>query len=464
MSMQAGAEFAGFRVVRRLGAGGMGEVYLVAHPRLPREEALKILPQELSTDESYRVRFNREADLAATLFHPNIVGVHDRGESDGKLWLSMDYVAGVDLDQLIRDRHPRGLPVADVVSVITQVAGALDHAHGKGLIHRDVKPANILLAESGADASGRVLLADFGIARRMDDDAGLTATNTAVGTVTYAAPEQLADEAVDGRTDQYALAATALTLLTGRSPFAGTTPGAVISRKMRGEVPRAAETDPRLAPLDRALATGMAPDPARRFRTCTDFARALEAEAAHLGSGPLQRATPPPYGRTPAPQPSPSQAPPTLHTPPPYGRAPTPAPYGKAPTPAPAAAHSGPPPYGSQPSFPAFGAVAAPSKQPWQAIVAAIVLILCGIFGVLLGISGFADPEIGAPVGALWIGCAIAGLVGAGLLFAKRTRTALIVATAAAVILGATCTGLIATVAVPILLWVPKPVRAWYSE
>lgn len=436
MSMQAGAEFAGFRVVRRLGAGGMGEVYLVAHPRLPREEALKILPQDLSADESYRVRFNREADLAATLFHPNIVGVHDRGEADGKLWLSMDYVAGVDLDRLIRDRHPRGLPVADVVSVITQVAAALDHAHAKGLIHRDVKPANILLAESGADASGRVLLADFGIARRMDDDAGLTATNTAVGTVTYAAPEQLADEAVDGRTDQYALAATALTLLTGRSPFAGTTPGAVISRKMRGEVPRAAEADPRLAPLDRALAAGMAADPNRRFRTCADFARALEAEARQVGSGPSHTSPP--------------------HTPPPYGPATQIRPS------APMA------PYGSQPSFPAFAAapVAAapvPSKRPWQAVVAAIVLVVASVFGLLLGFTNLSNADVGVALSVLWLVCSVAGFVGAVVLFAQRTRTALVVATAAAVILGATCTGLVATVVVPILLWAPKSVRAWFS-
>ncbi|TWS23363.1 serine/threonine protein kinase [Tsukamurella sputi] len=436
MSMQAGAEFAGFRVVRRLGAGGMGEVYLVAHPRLPREEALKILPQDLSADESYRVRFNREADLAATLFHPNIVGVHDRGESDGKLWLSMDYVAGVDLDRLIRDRHPRGLPVADVASVITQVAAALDHAHAKGLIHRDVKPANILLAESGADASGRVLLADFGIARRMDDDAGLTATNTAVGTVTYAAPEQLADEAVDGRTDQYALAATALTLLTGRSPFAGTTPGAVISRKMRGEVPRAADADPRLAPLDRALAAGMAADPNRRFRTCADFARALEAEARQVGSGPSHPSPP--------------------HTPPPYGPATQIRPS------APMA------PYGSQPSFPAVAAapVAAapvPSKRPWQAVVAAIVLVVASVFGLLLGFTNLSNADVGVALSVLWLVCSVAGFVGAVVLFAQRTRTALVVATAAAVILGATCTGLVATVVAPILLWAPKSVRAWFS-
>ncbi|MET9328428.1 serine/threonine-protein kinase [Tsukamurella sp. NPDC003166] len=432
MSMQAGEEFAGFRVVRRLGAGGMGEVYLVAHPRLPRQEALKILPQDLSNDQSYRVRFNREADLAATLFHPNIVGVHDRGECDGKLWLSMDYVAGTDLDQLIRDRYPRGLPVADVVSVITQVASALDHAHGKGLIHRDVKPANVLLAESGGDAGGRVLLADFGIARRIDDDAGLTATNMAVGTVTYAAPEQLADENVDGRTDQYALAATALTLLTGRSPFAGTTPGAVISRKMRGEVPRAAQADPRLAPLDRALSAAMSADPARRFRTCADFARALETAARAVGSGPVARPT------VAAPAPARQYTPPPAipQTPPPY----------------PTGAGQVRPPGTQQ-----------PAKLPWQAIVSAVVLILCSLFGLLLGISGFADKDIGVPLGLLWMVSSVAGLVGAVLLFAKRTRTALIVATATAVLLGATCTGLIATVAVPLLLWGSKSARAWFA-
>ena len=463
MSMQAGAEFAGFRVVRRLGAGGMGEVYLVAHPRLPREEALKILPQDLSTDESYRVRFNREADLAATLFHPNIVGVHDRGEADGKLWLSMDYVAGVDLDALLRDRHPRGLPVADVVSVITQVASALDHAHGKGLIHRDVKPANILLAESGADAGGRVLLADFGIARRMDDDAGLTATNTAVGTVTYAAPEQLADEAVDGRTDQYALAATALTLLTGRSPFAGTTPGAVISRKMRGEVPRAADTDPRLAPLDRALSTGMAADPARRFRTCTDFARALEAEAAHLGSGPLQRPTPqPPRAQTPPPQA------PTLHTPPPYGQVSAPASYGPAAMPGPAVAQpgAGPGPYGSQPVLPAFAAALVPAKRPWQVTTAGV---LCLVFAplALLGIVGGLEGHVDGGDIALMVGF-IASVVGAGvaaaLLLTKRTRGALWGATVGALLMIASCIGLVVTVPVVLLIWAPQQSRLWFSE
>ncbi|MGZ9827537.1 serine/threonine-protein kinase [Tsukamurella ocularis] len=458
MSMQAGAEFAGFRVVRRLGAGGMGEVYLVAHPRLPREEALKILPQDLSTDESYRVRFNREADLAATLFHPNIVGVHDRGEADGKLWLSMDYVAGVDLDQLIRDRHPRGLPVADVVSVITQVASALDHAHAKGLIHRDVKPANILLAESGADAGGRVLLADFGIARRMDDDAGLTATNTAVGTVTYAAPEQLADEAVDGRTDQYALAATALTLLTGRSPFAGTTPGAVISRKMRGEVPRAADTDPRLAPLDRALATGMAADPARRFRTCADFVRALEAEAAHLGSGPLPRTTPPPLrAQTPSPQA------PTMPTPPPYGQATPPAQYGQATYIRPSAPVA---PYGSQPSFPAVAAAPVPAKRPWQVLVAGV---LCLVFAplALLGIIGGLEGHVDGGDVALMVGF-IAGVVGAGvaaaMLLTKRTKGALWAATVGALLMIASCIGVVVTVPVLLLIWAPQSSRLWFSE
>ncbi|BDH59006.1 serine/threonine protein kinase [Tsukamurella sp. PLM1] len=399
------------------------------------------------------MRFNREADLAATLFHPNIVGVHDRGESGGKLWLSMDYVAGTDLDALVRDRYPRGLPVADVVSAITQVAGALDHAHGKGLIHRDVKPANILLAESGADAGGRVLLADFGIARRMDDDAGLTATNMAVGTVTYAAPEQLADEAVDGRADQYALAATALTLLTGRNPFTGTTPGAVISRKMRGDVPRAAETDPRLAPLDRALSAGMAADPARRFRTCADFARALEDAARTLGaSGPVSRPTVPP----PVPQVS-RQAP--GRTPPPT----VPPQYGQTSL-RPAAAPL--PAYGSHPSMPVIAPYAGVTKRPWQVTAAGV---LCFMFAPLaiLGTLGGTDGHIDGGDISLMMGfiASAVGAVAAGvLLMTKRSRSALVVASVAAALMTASCVGVVVTVPVLLLLWAPQKSRLWFGR
>lgn len=209
----AGTIFAGYTIVRRLGSGGMGEVYLAQHPRLPRQDALKVLRPEVSADGEYRERFHREADIAATLWHPHIVGVHDRGEFDRQLWISMDYVDGTDAGALQRDRYPGGMPAAEVAEIVAAVADALDYAHQRNLLHRDVKPANILVAKDDQ----RILLADFGIARWVDDPSGLTATNMTVGTVSYAAPEQLMGGQLDGRADQYALAATAYHLLTGSS-------------------------------------------------------------------------------------------------------------------------------------------------------------------------------------------------------------------------------------------------------
>ena len=201
------------------------KVYPAAkHPRLPRHDALKILPPAVSSDAEFRERFHREADLAAALYHPHVVGVHDRGEHEGQLWMSMDYVDGPDTAQLLRTRYPAGMPREQAIEIIVAVADALDYAHKRGLLHRDVKPANILLTEFGGD-NQRILLADFGIARLLDDISGLTATNMTVGTVIYAAPEQLSDAPVDGRADQYSLAATAYHLLTGAPPFPPFEPG-----------------------------------------------------------------------------------------------------------------------------------------------------------------------------------------------------------------------------------------------
>jgi serine/threonine-protein kinase len=177
-------------VQRLLGSGGMGEVYLVQHPRLPRLDALKILPAHLTADDEYRQRFLREADLAAGLRHPHVVGIHDRGEHDGQLWIAMDYIDGTDAAQLIQQRYPAGMPAELANPVISAVASALDYAHRKGLLHRDVKPANIIVADLDTDDRS-VFLADFGIARPLDDISGITATNMTVGTVAYAAPEQL---------------------------------------------------------------------------------------------------------------------------------------------------------------------------------------------------------------------------------------------------------------------------------
>lgn len=274
MPLAAGAVFAGYRIDRLLGAGAMGEVYLAQHPRLPRRDALKVLSAALTADEEFRGRFRLEADLAAGLFHPNIVGVHDRGECDGRLWIAMDYVDGIDAARLIRDRYPRGMPVAAAVEIVAAIAEALDYAHQRGLLHRDVKPANILLAGAGDDF-GRILLADFGIVRQLGTVTGLTATNFTVGTLSYAAPEQLMGADLDGRADQYALAATAFHLLTGVPPYAHDNPVAVISQHLSAAVPPLSSRRPELAGLDAVLAAGLAKNPAERFGDCRQFARAL---------------------------------------------------------------------------------------------------------------------------------------------------------------------------------------------
>ena len=239
MPLNNGEIFAGFRIIRLLGSGGMGEVYLVQHPRLPRRNALKVLPADVSADAEFRARFNREADLASTLYHPHIVGVHDRGEDNGQLWISMDYVDGLDAARLMVDRYPAGMPVDEVVRIVTAVASGLDYAHKQGLLHRDVKPANIMLTHLDDEGEQRILLTDFGIARSVDDISGLTTTNMTVGTVAYSAPEQLMGEEIDGRADQYALAATTHHLLTGLQLFPHSNPAVAISRHLNAAPPRA---------------------------------------------------------------------------------------------------------------------------------------------------------------------------------------------------------------------------------
>ena len=252
MPLTNGHTFAGYTIIRQLGPGGMGEVYLAQHPRLPRRDALKVLPVELSANREFRERFHREADLAATLYHPHIVGLHDRGECDGQLWISMDYIDGPDAGHLLRDRYPAGMPRRDVVEIISAVAQALDYAHERGLFHRDVKPANILLS-GDEPRTRRVLLADFGIARSMTEVVGLTKTNVAVGTVNYAAPEQLMGLPLDGRSDQYALAVTAYHLLTSLLPFEYPNPAVIISHHLNASPPQLSQSRPELAELDPVL-------------------------------------------------------------------------------------------------------------------------------------------------------------------------------------------------------------------
>ncbi|OBA74698.1 serine/threonine protein kinase [Mycobacterium sp. 1554424.7] len=304
-----GQVFAGYRIIRRLGTGGMGQVYLAQHPRLPRRDALKILPSELTANDEFRQRFNREADLAASLYNEHIVGIHDRGEYDGQLWISMDYVEGTDAAKLLRTQYPSGMPKDDVVEIISAVADALDYAHARGLLHRDVKPANILLTDPSPRR--RVLLADFGIARELGDISGLTATNMLVGTTAYCAPEQLQGLDVDGRADQYALGCTAFDLLAGSAPFRHSNPAVVITQHLSAPPPNVSERRPELADLDGAIAKALAKKPEDRYPTCAEFAAALgsglNTAASAVTAGPTS-VIPAPTAVIPKPKSAPAPA------------------------------------------------------------------------------------------------------------------------------------------------------------
>ena len=293
MPLADGQVIAGYTILRSLGAGGMGEVYLAQHPRLPRRDALKVLSAAVCSESEYRKRFNREADIAATLWHPHIVEVHDRGDVDGQLWISMDYVEGTDAARLLAESYQDGMPPDDVVRIMTAVADALDYAHQRGLLHRDVKPANILMANPGT-ADERIMLADFGVSRWLGETSTLTGTNMTVGTVAYAAPEQLKGEDVDGRADQYALAATAFQLLTGTPPFQHSNPAVVISQHLTADPPNIGTRRPELSGLGPVFDKALAKSPDDRYNRCIDFARALahNVGAAAPHSGDAEATTP----------------------------------------------------------------------------------------------------------------------------------------------------------------------------
>jgi serine/threonine-protein kinase len=347
MPLANGEVFAGFQILRPLGFGGMGEVYLVAHPRLPRQDALKILPAGMSADAEFRARFNREAELAATLYNPHIVGIHDRGEWGGQLWISMDFIDGPDAGRLLREHYPAGMPPWEVAGIVTAVADALDYAHARGLLHRDIKPSNILLTNPDRGRR-RVLLADFGIARNAAEANGLTDTNVTLGTVDYAAPEQLMGAQIDGRADQYGLAATAYHLLSGSPMFAASNPAVVVGRHLNAPPPRLADTRPALGGLDPVLAKALSKNPEDRFRTCTGFANALSRAAATPVSGP------------------PRTAPPTTRSAPPVP---------------PRAQHTAvlPPGYPGEVVADGSATAADPARWPWVLAALALVIILAAI-------------------------------------------------------------------------------------
>jgi serine/threonine protein kinase len=288
--LQPGQVFAGYRVERLLGAGGMGAVYLARHPNLPKLVALKLLSRAMTDDDDVRARFLREADHVARLDHPNIVAVYDRGDQDGQLWIAMQYVDGSDAAAAVREGP---LPAARAVRIITETAKALDFAHAVDVLHRDVKPANILLTKPAAGEPERVLLADFGIAKALDDVAGLTATGMFHGSLQYAAPEQLdASTTLDARADQYALGCTLYHLLTGSVPFPGHTTEQLMHAHLHlpaplpGQNPAVAQTGMPGA-MDGVIQRALAKDRTHRYPTCA----ALAADAQHALDSPSVEAT-----------------------------------------------------------------------------------------------------------------------------------------------------------------------------
>jgi serine/threonine protein kinase len=263
-----GSEFAGYRVEAIVARGGMGVVYRAEHLRLQRKVALKLLSPELAMDAEFRRRFETESRLAAAIDHPNIIPLYDAGIEDGSLFLAMRFVDGLDLRAVLEQDGPLELDRA--VSIVGQVGAALDAAHRRGLVHRDVKPANVLLASgAGAEASDHCYLTDFGLSRDTRSDSRLTKPGEFVGTVDYAAPEQIRGDACDGAADRYALGCLLYECLTGHPPFEHDNELAVIRAHVRDDPPAVSARRPDLPrSLDAIVARAMAKQPGDRFASC----------------------------------------------------------------------------------------------------------------------------------------------------------------------------------------------------
>ena len=273
-----------YEVRARIGRGGMGEVYLARDTRLGRPVALKVLPERFALDERFRERLLRESRLAASLDHPNVVPVYDAGEADGRLFIAMRYVDGIDLKALLRDAAP--LAPERVMIIAGQLAEALDAAHQRGLVHRDVKPSNVLLDQQGD--RDHAYLADFGLTHS-PAAAGPT-DGQFMGTVDYVAPEQIRGDIVDGRADQYALGCLLFECLTGSLPFRDRSEVAAIFAHLQEPPPVASERREALPPaVDAVLARAMAKEPEQRFDSCRELVAATR-DALGLGALPRRRA------------------------------------------------------------------------------------------------------------------------------------------------------------------------------
>ncbi|HSC74335.1 MAG TPA: serine/threonine-protein kinase [Gaiellaceae bacterium] len=280
-----GTQIAGFRIESVLGRGGMSVVYVAEQVRLGRRVALKVLTTELAWDEQFRERFVRESQIAAAIEHPNIIPIYDAGEDDGLLYIAMRFVEGPDLKEVLK----RGLlGVGRTIFLVEQIASALDAAHAHSLVHRDVKPGNILLEET----TDHAYLTDFGVAKQTTAR-GLTSTGHFLGTVEYAAPEQIEGGPVDARTDVYALGCVLFECLTSTPPFAHGTEHAVLHAHLVDPPPSVTRVRPELPhAFDGVIATALAKDPAERFASCGDLVHAAR-NAASGSARRIESARPP---------------------------------------------------------------------------------------------------------------------------------------------------------------------------
>jgi serine/threonine protein kinase len=265
-----------YQIQALLGAGGMGQVYRAHDPRLDREVAIKVLAATLAQEPGYSARFQREAKAAAKLSHPNIVPVFDVGEQGGLMYLVMPLIPGGTLREYLAQRG--ALPLSEAISIVEQVAGALQQAHERGMIHRDVKPANILMS-----AEGRALLTDFGIVRVAQNNESatpLTRIGSFVGSPEYAAPEMVTGQSADHRVDIYALGVMLYQMLTGRLPFVGSNAMALLMQRVQQEPPAPRSVNPAIPPaVEAVIMKAMAKAPAARYQSATELVQALKTAA-----------------------------------------------------------------------------------------------------------------------------------------------------------------------------------------
>jgi predicted Ser/Thr protein kinase len=272
LDRRIGTELGGYRIVELLGRGGTSVVYRAQHVRLGRAAALKLLTPAVG-EADFRERFLRESQLAASLDHPSIVPVYDAGEDEDLLYIAMGLIEGSDLKTLLAEEGP--LPLRRALRIVGQIGSALDAAHARGLVHRDVKPANILV---GAD--DRAYLSDFGVVKELASN-GATRTGSFVGTIEYSAPEQIEGREVDARTDVYALACVLYECLTGTPPFHRPSEVAILNAHLHAPPPKLTKAAAGLPPaLEQVVSKALSKSPLDRYATCAEFLAAARAAAA----------------------------------------------------------------------------------------------------------------------------------------------------------------------------------------